>query len=77
MKLSDRLRPDVEAAPWVIEEVKKLEQERAEFMRYDTFFRMLKERAMHETIYEDSEGRMILVICPLDLYIFVSRLWER
>jgi hypothetical protein len=27
MKLSDRLRPDVEAAPWVIEEVKKLEKE--------------------------------------------------
>lgn len=30
MKLSDRLRPDVEAAPWVIEEVKKLEQELAD-----------------------------------------------
>jgi len=28
--LSDRLRPDVEAAPWVIEEVKKLEQELAD-----------------------------------------------
>ena len=27
MKLSDRLRPDVEAAPCVIEEVKKLEKE--------------------------------------------------
>jgi len=27
MKLSDRLRPDVEAAPWVIAEVKQLEQE--------------------------------------------------
>lgn len=25
--LSDRLRPGVEAAPWVIEEVRKLEQE--------------------------------------------------
>jgi hypothetical protein len=30
MKLSDRIRPDVEAAPWVIEEVKKLEQELAD-----------------------------------------------
>lgn len=29
MSLSDRLRPDVEAAPWVIEEVKKLEAENA------------------------------------------------
>lgn len=25
MSLSDRLRPDVECAPWVIEEIKKLE----------------------------------------------------
>ena len=27
MNLSERLRPDVECAPWVIEEVKKLEYE--------------------------------------------------
>ena len=27
MSLSDRLRPNIEAAPWVIEEVKKLEVE--------------------------------------------------
>lgn len=27
--LSDRIRPDVEAAPWVIEEIKKLEAENA------------------------------------------------
>lgn len=27
MKLSDRIRPNVEAAPWVIEEVKRLEWE--------------------------------------------------
>jgi hypothetical protein len=29
MSLSDRIRPDVEAAPWVIEEIKKLEKENA------------------------------------------------
>lgn len=29
IRLSDRLRPDSEAAPWVIEEVKKLEAENA------------------------------------------------
>ena len=29
MSLSDRLRPDCEAAPWVIEEVKMLELENA------------------------------------------------
>ena len=28
MKLSDRVRPDVEAAPWVIEEIKNLRAER-------------------------------------------------
>jgi hypothetical protein len=27
-------------------------------------------------LYEDSEGRMILVITPLDLYSFVNRLWR-
>lgn len=27
MKLSDRIRSDVEAAPWVVEEVRKLEAE--------------------------------------------------
>jgi hypothetical protein len=30
MSLSDRLRPGVEAAPWVIEEVQRLESELAE-----------------------------------------------
>jgi hypothetical protein len=30
MKLSDRLRPNSEAAPWVVEEVKKLEKELAD-----------------------------------------------
>ena len=27
MRLSERIRPDVEAAPWVIKEIKQLEQE--------------------------------------------------
>lgn len=31
MSLSERLRPDVEAAPWVINEVKKLEAKIASF----------------------------------------------
>ena len=29
MSLSDRIRPNCEAAPWVVEEVKKLERENA------------------------------------------------
>ena len=36
MNLSDRLRPHVEAAPWVIDEIKKLEAERdAAVARYE------------------------------------------
>lgn len=34
MALSDRIRPDVEAAPWVIEEVKKLENDLAEIKKF-------------------------------------------
>jgi len=30
MPLSDRVRPTIEAAPWVIEEIKRLETELAE-----------------------------------------------
>jgi hypothetical protein len=33
VSLSDRIRPDVEAAPWVIEEVKKLEAEVARLQK--------------------------------------------
>lgn len=38
MKLSDRLRPAVECAPWVIEEVKKLEVDAAVNMRVELFY---------------------------------------
>jgi hypothetical protein len=40
------------------------------------FLDALEKNAMYETLYEDSEGRMILVITPLDLYSFVNRLWR-
>jgi hypothetical protein len=32
MKLSDRVRPDVEAAPWVCEEIKVLENKQEELL---------------------------------------------
>lgn len=48
MKLSDRIRPDVEAAPWVIEEVKKLEAEVAHLR--DT----LEDFAEYDCEYEDN-----------------------
>lgn len=38
MSLSERLRPDVEAAPWVIEEVKKLEVKIAGFEKDEAMF---------------------------------------
>jgi hypothetical protein len=50
--------------------------ERDTFMDCAKFLDALEKRALYETMYEDSEGRMILVITPLDLYIFVNRLWR-
>ena len=50
--------------------------ERDTFMDCVKFLDALEKRALYETMYEDSEGRMILVITPLDLYIFVNRLWR-
>ena len=45
------------------------------FMDCAKFLDALEKNAMYETLYEDSEGRMILVITPLDLYSFINRLW--
>jgi hypothetical protein len=50
--------------------------ERDTFMDCAKFLDALEKNAMYETLYEDSEGRMILVITPLDLYSFVNRLWR-
>lgn len=38
MSLSERLRPDIEAAPWVIEEVKKLEVKIASLEKNEAMF---------------------------------------
>lgn len=45
--LSDRLRPNVEAATWVIDEVKKLEQELA-----DAYLEMRKIRPAVTAIFD-------------------------
>ena len=50
--------------------------ERDTFMDCAKFLDALEKRALYEIMYEDSEGRMILVITPIDLYSFVCRLWE-
>ena len=44
------------------------------FMPYEEFRDLLEKKAAYETMYEDSEGRSILVIQPLDLFAFFNEL---
>ena len=39
MSLSERVRPDCEAAPWVVEEIKKLEKENKRLIEENTRFK--------------------------------------
>lgn len=43
-------------------------------MTFDEFREALKTEFMHEAIYEDSEGREILVIRTLDAYSMMKRI---
>ena len=43
-------------------------------MKLNEFIDRLTDRAMYETMYDDTEGREILVIRTLDLFAFVNRL---
>jgi len=45
-------------------------------MTYEEFVKFVQSKCMHETIYEDSEGRSILVIDLLDAYGMVNKLIE-
>ena len=51
-KLSDRLRPDIDAAPWVIAKIEKLEQQLAE---QDTQLNHAKQ--MHEMLEQELAER--------------------
>ena len=42
-------------------------------MKYEDFVKFVKEKCLYETIYEDSEGRNILVISLLDAYQMIFR----
>ena len=42
-------------------------------MTYEEFFKFVQSKCMYETIYEDSEGRIILVIRMLDAYGMVHK----
>jgi len=46
-------------------------------MTYEEFFNFVQSKCMHEAIYEDSEGRTILVIRMLDAYGMVSKAQEK
>lgn len=41
-------------------------------MKYEDFEKFVQERCMYETIYDDSDGRRILVIRLLDAYSMVN-----
>ncbi len=41
---------------------------------YEKFIRALEEEAFYEAMYEDSEGRSILVIQPMNLFSFIHKL---
>jgi hypothetical protein len=43
-------------------------------MTYEEFVKFVQFKCMHETIYEDSDGRSILVIKLLDAYSMVTKL---
>lgn len=45
-------------------------------MTYEEFVKFVQSKCMHETIYEDSEGRSILVIDLLDAYGMANKLIE-
>jgi hypothetical protein len=42
-------------------------------MKYEDFEKLVKHQSMHETIYDDSEGRTIVVIRLLDLFVLVTK----
>lgn len=61
MSLSDRIRPNSEAAPWVCEEVKKIERELAEVTKQrdelaDALQRFTN-RLQYNSIYMDGKPR--------------------
>ena len=44
-------------------------------MNYEEFKDYIENRVAYETIYQDSEGRMILVITMLGAYTAMNRKW--
>ena len=46
-------------------------------MTYEEFIDFVKSECVLETIYKDSEGRLILVIELLDAYVMVNKAKEK
>ena len=42
-------------------------------MKYEDFEKFVREKCMYDTIYEDSDGRQILIIRMLDAYSMVNK----
>ena len=42
-------------------------------MKYEDFEKFIKEKCMYDTIYEDSDGRQILVVQMLDAYGMLNK----
>ena len=42
-------------------------------MKYEDFEKFVREKCVYETIYDDSEGRQILVVQMLDAYGMVNK----
>jgi len=56
VSLSDRIRPNCEAAPWVVEEVKKLERENAALL--DTVEDLARQHCYTGTALRDYKGQV-------------------
>ena len=42
-------------------------------MKYEDFEKFIKEKCMYDTIYDDSDGRQVLIIQMLDAYGMLSK----
>ena len=42
-------------------------------MKYEDFEKFIREKCMYDTIYDDSDGRQILIIQMLDAYGMVNK----
>jgi len=42
-------------------------------MKYEDFEKFIREKCMYDTIYDDSDGRQILIIRMLDAYGMVNK----